>query len=330
MDEIRYLGEQEKQHTRAMYEIIFPEDSKAFIDYYYQWKTRDNKIAVMVDEKGHEVMIHLNPYCFRINDKTAEVSYIVAVATRPDCRRKGKMQQVMNKVLKDIQKKHQPFTFLLPADPAYYYGQGFVFFPEQQKKPKEETPIHQWRIRRSADIELDKIAEAANEILAEQYTVYIERDTFYYERLMAEMASENGELVIIELEKQIIGILAYGKGEKAEIKELLLRKKHEGCRTEIYSELFGESNWNEDNMRMMLRITDIRSFDGMLKGEHKLWKLQIEDDVIDANNGRFQIEWTPDGGSVIPLKEEPEERISIQELTVKIMNYMSVFIREWV
>lgn len=61
-EQIRYLKEQEKCSTRQMYETIFPEDSQAFVDYYYQWKTKDNDIIVMEDKEGYEVMLHLNPF----------------------------------------------------------------------------------------------------------------------------------------------------------------------------------------------------------------------------------------------------------------------------
>ena len=133
---VRYLRQREKQHTRAMYESVFPEDSQKFVDYYYNWKTRDNEIIVMEETEDFEnnffqVMLHLNPYTLWINGKCLNISYIVAVATDPKVRRHGKMYQVMEFALQDMGSRRVPFTFLLPADPAYYRGQGFVFFPCQ-------------------------------------------------------------------------------------------------------------------------------------------------------------------------------------------------------
>ena len=49
--QIRYLKQWEKQRTRSMYEMMFPEDSKAFVDYYYQWKIEENEVIVM-EEAG--------------------------------------------------------------------------------------------------------------------------------------------------------------------------------------------------------------------------------------------------------------------------------------
>ncbi len=131
---IRYLEQREKRLTRTLYEAAFPEDSKAFTDYYYEWKMIDNRIIVMEGAKkdgSFHVMVHMNPYRLWINGSICEVPYIVAVATDGRYRRQGKMGQVMSHALRDMGQGQLPFTFLLPADPAYYRGLGFVFFPCQ-------------------------------------------------------------------------------------------------------------------------------------------------------------------------------------------------------
>ena len=194
-----------------MYEAVFSEDSKRFIDYYYQWKTRDNQILVLEDNAGYEVMMHLNPYSVRVNGTLKKIPYIVAVATRPDCRRQGKMQQVMKRALQDLQKIHCPFTFLLPADPAYYYGQDFVFSCGNQKKTakcqcpdteKCSDTVMEWNsipLEGSNPSQIQLAAEIANAILAEQYDVYVQRDAAYYERLLEEVASEHGKVLMLSL-----------------------------------------------------------------------------------------------------------------------------------
>ena len=70
------------------------------MDYYYQWKIRDNEIIVMEEDQSlrddfFHVMIHLNPYTLRINGRQEKIPYLVAVATAPFCRRQGKMGRVM-------------------------------------------------------------------------------------------------------------------------------------------------------------------------------------------------------------------------------------------
>lgn len=333
-ERIVYLKQEEKENTRQMYERIFPEDSKTFVDYYYQWKIRDNDILVMKDAAGFEVMLHLNPYQLVINGKSAEAPYIVAVATREDCRRKGKMQQVMKQVLQDLRKKQIPFTFLLPANPNYYCGQGFVFVPELPLKKKAAVSESCFSIKPLEKESLEEAVKAANKILEEQYDVYVQRDVDYYKRLIAETASEMGEVLVIEKGENVAGILAYGKDRQAEVKEFLLMKQYEMQRTEICNQIFGENGWKEEAMRMMIRITDLQSMDGMLKGGQKLWTVQVEDSFVEENNGIWQLEWNQQGGSVIKLDDLPKETraevVDIARLTEMITENWKVYIQEWV
>ncbi len=335
MEQIRYLKSEEKQKTREMYEVVFSEDSKRFVDYYYQWKTKDNDILVMEDEAGYEVMMHLNPYQLQIDGKSGIVPYIVAVATRTDCRRQGKMQQVMKRALQDLQKAHCPVAFLLPAEPAYYKGQGFVFVPPLPEKKETENRTLLWHIRKLDKAELQQAAKIANEILAEQYNVYIRRDADYYERLMAETASENGEVMVAEAESELIGILAYGREERIQIKEFLMFQRYEGKRKEICDQIFGENNWNQEEMQMMFRIADLQSLGGWLKGPEEVWQVQVKDGFVEANNGCWQIAWSKTGGSVVKMEEKTAktgkmEYLDIAEVTTRIMEKWKVFIQEWV
>lgn len=361
MEQIRYLKQQEKQNTRKMYEAIFSEDSKEFVDYYYQWKIKDNDILVMEDEKGYEVMMHFNPYMLWVNGAAMKVPYIVAVATRPDCRRQGKMQQVMKHALQDLQKSHCPFTFLLPADPAYYRGQGFVFAPEpaaDQRKPQKLLKAAQtaevekqkreeamalegmardnvWNyfsLKRNDIAKMQQAAETTNAILSEQYNMYVQRDKGYYERLIEETASEQGEVLLIEAEEKCVGVLAYGKEEQADIKEFLLFQQYQRQRKEICDRIFGGDGWKEEEMQMMFRITDLQALQGMLKGEPESLKVSVTDELVEENNGIWQIMWNPEGGSVTRLADTGKKikHMNIAEVTEKIVEKMAIFIREWV
>lgn len=341
-EQIRYLKEWEKQSTRQMYEAIFEEDSKQFVDYYYQWKIKDNDIIVMEDQKGYEVMMHLNPFFVQVNGSKEKIPYIVAVATRPDCRRQGKMQQVMIRVLQDLQKNQCPFTFLMPANPDYYKGQGFVFAAlQRQEKTKSQAGID-----KGAHIEsgislkkLDKewiyqVSESANTILAENYQMFVWRDSSYYQRLLAEMESEKGDVVVLEKSGEMAGVLAYGIGEQIEIKELVLFQELEESKIDICNAILKTEDWKEEEMQFMFRITDLQSWTGKLKGEKEVWEIEVEDALIPENCGDWKIEWNIYGGNVKKL-EKPQNiqkkiTMDITEVTEKILEKMSIFIREWV
>lgn len=250
METIRYLEQKEKCRTRPLYECAFSEDSEEFVNYYYQWKTKDNQILVMEEDERIQVMLHLNPYPLWCYGHLRNIPYLVAVATEPDCRRQGKMGRVMEVALRDLERGKVPFAFLLPADPAYYQGQGFVFFPEGFSKESQgeseelqaaealpsgdgllqaaELPPAgnenklQWCQAGMEDI--PELAEFSNHILREQYHIFIRREEQYYKRLFMELETEQGGILLGRQAGRLKGVLVYGMEQpgRAEVRELLL------------------------------------------------------------------------------------------------------------
>lgn len=230
---IRYLTREEKGKTKAMYQENFPEDSQAFVDYYYTCKIRDNQILVM-EEAGIQVMIHLNPYEFQVCGEPVRINYVVAVATAASVRRQGKMARVLKRALLDMAKERQPFTFLIPANPRVYQSAGFVFVPTEQYPEYEgqwisarqrqdlqaaeitgnsgkNLGLHgeaesgiRWnreadiRLRRATESDIPAMVAFANEFLSREYDIYPWRTAEYYRRMLAEMACQNGGLVLLE------------------------------------------------------------------------------------------------------------------------------------
>lgn len=84
----RKLELNEHNLTRALWEEIFNEDSKEFLDYYYFMKAKDNEIYVIENDQEICSMLHLNPYALKLEDTQFQGSYIVGVATKPLHRKK--------------------------------------------------------------------------------------------------------------------------------------------------------------------------------------------------------------------------------------------------
>ena len=60
--ELRRLEEQEHQKTRKLWEEVFSDDTRAFLDYYYFIKTKENEIWVIEEDGEIQSMLQLNPY----------------------------------------------------------------------------------------------------------------------------------------------------------------------------------------------------------------------------------------------------------------------------
>lgn len=72
-------------------------------------------------------MLHLNPYHIRAGKKTYTLNYIVAVAVWKEYRRRGIMAEMLKKCFNDMHEQQQPFTYLMPANKAYYEPFQFRF-----------------------------------------------------------------------------------------------------------------------------------------------------------------------------------------------------------
>lgn len=72
---IRKLETGEKLNTRKLYEEVFSEDSKDFVDYYYEEKVKDNQIYVVEEDGEIQAMLHLNPVrtCSKRQQKRREL-----------------------------------------------------------------------------------------------------------------------------------------------------------------------------------------------------------------------------------------------------------------
>ena len=165
---IRYLADNEKKKSEVLYREAFYEDKDEFVEYYYSYVTKNNKIMVLEQEGDICSMLHLNPYQLSVNGQKTDAYYYVAVATKKNCRHQGMMRKLLVQSLNDIQKEGHPFAYLMPADKAIYEPFDFRIVYEQKQ------------------IEVPAVPELANEMLSERFDVFTMRDDWYVERIKEE------------------------------------------------------------------------------------------------------------------------------------------------
>ena len=210
----RKLEKQEHIKTRKLWEEVFQEDTKEFLDYYYSVKTLENEIYVIEEDNKIVSMLHLNPYQMRIGDKIFKTHYIVAVATDEHYRKRGYMAKLLNYTVQIMQDRGEPFTFLMPAAEAIYKPFGFEFVYEQKRgtitgKAYEGSDL---TFAMAEEKDCQETADFANEFLRE-YDVVTWRDASYYETLLAEQSSENGGILLAKKEQKIVGVFCFAKSE---------------------------------------------------------------------------------------------------------------------
>lgn len=233
MMELRLLNEEEHSKTRVLWEEVFSEDTKAFLDYYYFIKTRDNKIYVMEDEDGIHSMIHLNPYKMRIEDSTLDSNYIVAVATQKPYRKRGYMGALLRRCIEDMYEKKMPFAFLMPAAEAIYTPYDFRYIYRQPVRTirraeclsapgqSMECGGSHFTWREAGLWDADDMAEFFGHHFADRYQVCAVHDAAYYRTMIMEQQSEQGGVMLLYKDGEMRGMFAYGAEEDLEIRELL-------------------------------------------------------------------------------------------------------------
>ena len=79
---IRYLGQEEYGKCLPLWQEAFPEDSQAFLGYYFNKKLPGSRVLVKEDGSGSILtMAHLNPYTVMVRGRRYRLSYLVGVAT---------------------------------------------------------------------------------------------------------------------------------------------------------------------------------------------------------------------------------------------------------
>ncbi len=358
----------ENQRARKLYEEIFDEDSPAFVDYYFRVKAAENEIFVVENEK-QEILatLHLNPYEMMFCGEKVKTNYIVAVATRADCRHQGMMRSLLQASLQEMYRREETFTWLMPAAEAIYRPFGFRFIYEKNKMTVTADVLQRaetdedWQIHSDQEVSGDIFCEEAKKEdlaelacfaekqlskLAEVYTVH---DIAYFEQRMQEAECEGGRLVLIRNENRICGyflalreqreaweIVVENAVQKQAFPAVLrwLEAGREKCTLTAFPKIWEQYAKSENVPAIMGRIVHLERFVRCLKTKKEQeFKIRLTDSLIPENNGYFLIKTGAGGGTVTKAgnlsekKEKMFRSLDIGQLTEELFR-LSVFLNE--
>ena len=300
---LTYLDAEDKDETKHLWHMCFPEDSESFIEYYYKEKTKDNEILVKKDNGLLISMVQYNPYAVKLRGRLWKLDYLVGVATEESRRREGHFRDVFVKMLHDEEAAGKPITYLVPVNPAVYAPMGFTFIgnvasyelTEEAKKTLTRT------VCQDTPEDCGRAAVYMEQWLGARYEMYTRRDAAYVSRLIKELASENGTLEFLEQDGRLVGLDAYWGWEVREHRLLYAE--------DAYTVKTGEKPWN------MARLTNIGALlaafglkQAEQQGEEKRMLtlgIRMNDPILEMNNGEFV--WTigETGSSLKARKPEP-------------------------
>ena len=133
---------EEQERTKALYREIFPEDTEAFLDFYY--KERPKRILAMEEDGQIIAMLHLNPFLLSFFGKEITASYIYAVATKKEKRRQGIMGELLRYAFQLLKEEGEVFCILIPVAESIYSPYGFRTVTKlaiEESEPEEGTNV---------------------------------------------------------------------------------------------------------------------------------------------------------------------------------------------
>ena len=126
---------EEQERTKPLYREIFPEDTEAFLDFYY--KERPKRILAMEEDGQIIAMLHLNPFLLSFFGKEITASYIYAVATKKEKRRQGIMGELLRYAFQLLKEEGEVFCILIPVAESIYSPYGFRTVAKLSKEESE-------------------------------------------------------------------------------------------------------------------------------------------------------------------------------------------------
>lgn len=283
---IRKLRKEEHNLSRSLYETVFFEDEKSFVDYYYQYRARENVIYGAEDGAGLHAMVHLNPCQISWNGETKEISYLVAVATEEKYRHQGLMRLLLELALKEEYQRKAPFIFLMPASESIYTPFGFR---RAWKWQWEDRVMNEPLVLRAAEAaetvwipaaecgekQLWELSRRVNLSLAQRFTMFVRRSPAYYRRLAREQEASGGRL------------------------DILFENGVPVC---------SRCSAREEFPPMMVRILNLEAFLSRVRtGKERVCIWRIRDELLPENNGLFEVTLTEEGGRLCRLPEAASE-----------------------
>ncbi|WP_243113425.1 GNAT family N-acetyltransferase [Romboutsia sp. Marseille-P6047] len=315
--DIRFAKENEKNNIREIWDYCF-NDGPKFTDFYFKNKYNKNN-TVVVDEDGEIVSsLQLNQYKIKLNDKFYDTSYIVGVSTFPQVRGKGYMKNIMDFTLKELYKKNQMVSILMPIDYRLYRKYGYEHCYDQIEYNIDIESLKSFKnsgsMKKATLYDINDLKEIYDFFLKD-VNGNVKRTKEYFEKLFEEVESEDGYIYIYKEEECEGYIIYFINDDNMFVRELFYKNieslksmlkfvynHNTQCKTVTISAPVNDKiRYILDNPRtstikikpfMMGRVINVKkylenlSIDSDVEGSINIF---IKDDYIDENNGIFKL-----------------------------------------
>lgn len=338
-------------------------DTDQYIDFYFRKKAPVSLVYSEYEDGKLASMAFCTPYTVSFFSKTETMHYIVGVATAPEYRRQGRMQELLLEGMMERFEDGEIMTYLSPAKEEYYRPLGFEELYRQQISVVESfgsSKLIAVNYSRLSEEKKKVLIQFVNQKLSSSRShMYVKRNLNYYRLLRREMrALDGGVLVFCNTEGEIVGTLSYGtEGRQCEVYELICHKKYA---TEVINSFytylkekkvvlkekkitfFDTEFLPEESQRkkgekpfLMGRIVHLGNFlkkvpsdiicHAFEKKEGSSFWLQVTDTMLPVNTGKYLI---TSGNAIKGSESIGMVSVTIEELEKRIFPYLNPYIND--
>ncbi|MDR3218752.1 MAG: GNAT family N-acetyltransferase [Dysgonamonadaceae bacterium] len=148
------LGETKYKNTlKAMWRLCFPQDTEAFIRFYFIKMYKNEETLIYVENDQAVASLQMIPFQLKTGQTVSLAGYISGAMTHPDFRKKGYMEQLLKAAFAVMKEKGYDYTFLIPQEEwlfDFYEKYGYIHaFPYStptlltEKREAKETAFFQ-------------------------------------------------------------------------------------------------------------------------------------------------------------------------------------------
>ena len=355
---VRYAKKNEKEIAIKFWKDSF-KDSEEQIKFYFDNIYNEKNYFVLEDNSKIVSSLHENDYIFNFNNESIKSKYIVGVSSDITMRNKGYMSKLLISMLENSKKKDMPFVFLTPINPKIYRKFGFEYFSniEYYNFSIEELANFKLLNNDYSYIEINEknkksylvdLIKIYNSNMEDKFC-YLERDDFYFDKILKETSSDEMKTFILYKNKIASAYIIFGLYEEnIEIRECMALDSI--SYKEILALIYGYRDYyknvnlaspNNSNIEflfenqlniekiikpfMMLRILNPVAIFKNLKLENHNIKIYIEDKILKENTGLYHFLNKKFTFYELPVEKSIYDlRIDIADLVFLVTGYFSV------
>ena len=355
---IRYAKKSEKEIAIKFWKDSF-KDSEEQIKFYFDNIYNEKNYLVLEDNSKIVSSLHENDYIFNFNNESIKSKYIVGVSSDITMRNKGYMSKLLISMLENSKKKSMPFVFLTPINPKIYRKFGFEYFSNIEYYNFSIEELANFKLpdndysyieinEENKKLYLKDLIKVYNSNMEDKFC-YLERDNFYFDKILKEAISDEMKIFILYKNKVASAYIIFGLYEEnIEIRECMAL---DGVSyKEILALIYGYRDYyknvslaspNNSSLEflfenqlsiekivkpfMMMRILNPLAIFKNLKLENHNIYIYIEDKILKENTGLYYFLNKKFTFYALPVEKSIYHlRIDIADLVFLITGYFSI------